>query len=318
MFGDKLTPFTNLEVLRYIFRGSPIDRSTLLKLKKLKSIHYGDTGFRKFDQSITYHVRLKRELGRPDLAIYFAGLPFVDGNICGINFNLDGQAKRDHIEELQIRHYDQLPDKLTFVYRVNYNRLISLFDVLPDDYFTRFPCLQEVSATSPFDEQHFLSFLKKIIQLKRLLLYKSDLSQEFFNELPNFCSLTNFYLGETRDSSASDRESDTAFEKESETEMNFSFIGKFKQLSRLGAEKNLSIDSLRTLLKAYTLRYIKYSCINFRCKGIDFDLGWNPYVVFNDRQKAFHLKADQKRCLVYVTLDEVIEFFEKPENLKNL
>ena len=173
---------------------------------------------------------------------------FVDAaiEICDIDFILQLPTEDwdvigyDLIEGLQIKHYDQMQDVLVFVRYVNYSLLFDRFDVLPDNYFMRFPYLQRASATCPLNEKHFLDFLKKFNFLKELCLYDSDLSQQFFDSLKEFCWLSHFLLLERNKTN----------DEESETELDFTFLSTFKNLFSTQIEKKLSAASKRSLIAA--------------------------------------------------------------------
>lgn len=260
ILGAKLARFKNLEVLRCTeYDQGFLDRSTLLNLRKLKVIYSG-IGFGNYDignfkndvlQRLKEFMRQKRILNRTDLKVYFAGLLLIDEDLADIDFGLEVREGRDFIspEQLYMKHYHRLQDQLDFVVNVDYSRLFSLVDVLPEDYFRRFLNLKGVKAFCPLNEQHFLVFLKQIYSLEWFSIYNSDLSQAFFDCLPEFCSLTNFYLFETDE--LNENGGTAANSGKSEIQLNFSFISKFKRLCFVQIERDLSLLSLRTFVASF-------------------------------------------------------------------
>lgn len=261
ILGAKLARFRNLEVLRCTeYDQGFLDRSTLLNLPKLKVIYSG-IGFGNYDignfqpdvlQRLKEFMRQKRILRRDDLKVYFAGVLLIDEDLADIDFGLEQREGRDFIspEQLYMKHYHRLQDQLDFVVNVDYSRLFSLVDVLPDDYFHRFLNLKGVKAFCPLNERHFLAFLRQIYSLEWFSIYNSDLSQAFFDCLPEFCSLTNFYLFETDDNLSALGEPAGSSNK-SEMQLDLSFLGKFKRLCFVQIERDLSLLSLRTFVASF-------------------------------------------------------------------
>lgn len=313
ILGAKLARFRNLEVLRCTeYDQGLLDRSTLLNLKQLKVIYCG-IGFGNYDTSSDFRdlhrrlcefMRLKRVLGRKELRVYFAGLLLVDEDLGDIDFGLEVREGRDFIspEQLYMKHYHRLQDELDFVVNVDYSRLFSLVDVLPDDYFRRFLNLKGVKAFCPLNETHFLAFLRQIYSLEWFSIYNSNLSQEFFECLPELCSLTNFYLFET-DESGRSPENEPA---KKELQLDFSFIGKFRRLCFVMIERDLSWLSLRTFVAAFApLRNMFENAWPFRFRGASFKI-WKT-------AHSYSLMTSKNETLLEaVSLREIVDYLELP------
>ena len=270
MSGGKLTRFRNVEVLR---TESLLD-SSILKLKNLKTLHlnmplayapddYIPEEFYGLVEGIEDFMQAKRRLNRSDLEVYFAGVRLVKNNLSDIESNLRVRIG-SHIEPeaLYVKHFDRLQAEVGFFNRVDYNRLIALMKPLPEQFFERFWNLREVTVTSPVDEEHVLDFLQKIRLVRRLDLQGPLLTQAFFDRLPDVCSPTHFTL-------------DECSEEKNTIQLDFAFIGKLVKLSSAEILRDLSWESVQSLILA--LRFITHfwDCdVSFKFKGADLSVSW--------------------------------------------
>lgn len=351
MFGAKLARFPNLERLRYMhYDPRSIDSATLLALDQLKEVyydfritHFEHGSFDKMKKALQEFMRQKRALGRTVLKVYFVGLQLIADDLSDIEFGLETRKKGSFmpIEKLYMRHYDRLQDEMRFVWQVNYSRLFASVDVLPTDYFTRFFNLSRVSASCPLNEAHFLDFLRKIYRLEWLKVYDCDLSQEFFNTLPEFKSLTRLVMIKTE--TRKDREG-------YEINLNFAFVGQFHEMRVLTIHEDLSLLSLQSFLPALqNLKRMNPKC-QFWFKGIYFEVKGKATssdegkVVSLDEKKVKEVsskaeyeetedssdeeEADREPADKYVlltdncrvilksaTLDEIVKYFERLTSL---
>lgn len=305
MFGAKLSRFPNLQSIRYMhYDPRTIDGDTLLSLPQLKEVHYDfrithfePGSFEKMRQALQEFMRERRCLARTDLNVYFLGLQLVADDLGDIDFALEIGRKGSvlPIERLYMRHYDRLQDEMRFVWSVNYNRLFAAAPVLPDDYFNRFFNLSRVSAACPLDEQHLLEFLRKVYRLEWLKLYDSDLSQEFFDCLPEFRSLTRFVMMQT-----------DARRDGEEIHLDFGFIGKFEEMRILTLHEDLSVHSLRSFLPALKhLKRTNQKC-QFRFKTLYFEVK-----AIEDQEDKYALQTDNDKIILKsTTLLDMVKYFE--------
>ena len=221
---------------------------------------------------------------------------------------------------------------MSLVYEVNYSLLFSLVNVLPADYIDRFNNLCEVIAHCPVDEQHFLGFLKKLYCLKSLTLWNSNLSQRFFDTLPEFGSLTYIDLDHDDEERKDNREEDEIY-------LNFSFLSQFVNLNYLWITKDLSLESIRSLIPAFeNLRAVLNSkaiiekALAFGFQGGKFEVrrnskpGYdeNMREIIDERTKRYYclsverLYDGKKRLLNNIFSNQVVEFFENYDYLKKL
>lgn len=346
LFGAKLAQFKGVECLRWtISENDILNESTLRNLKKLKELHYDLTigsyeyhGYEEVMQALREFMRRKRELGRSDLKVYFCGLLLIAEDLSDIDFGLKVKNGKYLVspERLYMTHYDRLKTDMELVWQVDYNLLLSLVQVLPEDYFDRFNGIREVFAHCPVDEQHFLDFLKKNPLLKWLVLYDSNLSQAFFDCLPEFCSLGQFYLfgkirdrfneehSDEEDSEEKDNKASKADEEneEEEIELDFSFLGKFARLIDIGISKSLSLKSIRSFVSAITnQKALLEQRVKFKFRGNEYELWMNipDYdedwkVIINDQYEKLNLECGEKWLLKDVNVHEVVEYFEHAEH----
>lgn len=249
MVGTKLIQFKNLEWLRCANKNLTIDDSTLQTLRKLEVAAHTDykgRDFRELIEALRSLIQRKRRLGGSDLVIYLAGLQVItEDDLSEIEFDFGLGSNLIWSEKLHMKHYDRLQVRMEFVQDVDYNQLVDSIDVLPDDYFSRFSNLREVTAYCPLNEQHFSEFLRKVYSLQKLALYFSpDLSQSFFDSLPEFCSLFYFYLLRPREWYSGENNERHVIK------LDFKFIGRFKKMKFLGIYEKLSRRSSNSIFSA--------------------------------------------------------------------
>ena len=339
IFGTKLVQFKNVECFRCsTYDSGFLDKFTLQSLQHLKEVHYDMQfndiyckGYEEIMQGLKDFMQLKRSLGRSNLKVYFVGLELIEEDLSDIEFGLKIKNEINFVssERLYMKHYGRLKKDMDMVCYVNYNRLFSEVKVLPNDYFDRFSRLRRVEAKSPVDEQHFLDFLRKLDCLEGLSLWDLNLSQRFFDSLPKFCSLTEFNLCS---SEGTDNESDDENEKnrqraendDDEIKLNFSFMANFVRLRQLFISKNLSLQSIQSLVPAFeSMRKTMERYIWFSFQGHNFSLmkdrpryDQNGKIT-NERYDKYCLNRGKNR-LEHVDLVQEVDFFENwTENLKN-
>lgn len=326
--GTHLAQFKNVECLRYRhFDRRSFDSSILLNLKNLKVIHYdfdlqyfnsdffdvNEDTFEDILQELRSFMQKKRTLGRSDLTVYFSGLRLAREDLSDINFALDAHDRLNFIvnERLYMRNYDRVRNEMGFIRKVNYNQLLRSIQILPGDYFSRFFNLDEVTATCPLNEQHFLQFLKNIERLKFLRLYDPDLSQGFFESLPEFCSLAQIELL---------READDI--RDNEIELNFDFIRKFNKMNFIRIDYNLSRTSMRTFIASFrNLRRVFANEWPFKFRGRRLVVKRNGRCYDEHKLvQSYDLIYTENEAVPGVTLlkgfdlDAVIDYLEQTEN----
>ena len=70
---------------------------------------------------------------------------------------------------------------------MNFNQLMRLDFEISEDFFERFPRIQELGATGQIEREQFEWFLQNATALRKLELYETRLDQAFIDCLPNLC-----------------------------------------------------------------------------------------------------------------------------------
>ena len=97
------------------------------------------------------------------------------------------------MDHLFLNSYEHLQKSHIPTDRVNYNRLMSVVNELPRDYFKRFSLIHDVSVIGAVvNVTHLLWFLKNLVLIKILRLSFLSLC----DVLPSFCTLSLFMFNE--------------------------------------------------------------------------------------------------------------------------
>ena len=198
MVGQKLARFKNVECL-VTGEFAAISKDTLLVLTRLKELHY-DQWMRllllEFRNEVDPIDRMKRALSefldhakllRPDFKCTFTGFQITKASLDAIDFDFDtGVHPRN--EYIYTRNW-QLVDPvatLEFVHCLDYSSLMLYApEAIPMCYFQKFTLVSSVSVSFPVeDPTHFLQFLGSLISLRKLVLNRSQLDREFYDQLP--------------------------------------------------------------------------------------------------------------------------------------
>ena len=238
----------------------------------------------------------KRSLRMNSLKVFFLGIQLID-NVDEIIF--DGLQQRfsedeneENLEKFYTNNYNRLKDDLTFIYEVNYSNLMAAVNEIPTDYFKKFNNLNYVRSIGKIvNQEHFLEFLKSVINLKELHLENPSLNQSIYDQLFVSCSLITFELIEEEDH-----------------QLNFDFIAKFNELKRLDLNQNVSLEVVKSLIGHYLmvpkLNY-EISFYKFKFKNISFQ------IQKKQGNGKFSLRKSKKLVKEDVNLNEIINYFEQ-------
>lgn len=321
LVGPQLTPFKNVEHL-VAFHFSAIRKSTLLSLPELKEIRLNglDTDcflsltrekiflplvsrkFRVFDENV-------KMLKGPDFRFLFSGFEMTKTRFDEIDFGK--RPEQENNEYVYMQNYKLIDSEavLDFIKSCDYPRLISFTTgEIPDGFFKKFPAIKVVRANDAVqDEKQFLSFLKQLSWLARLIL-GTELSEKFYEMLPESArSLIELEIGRELYSSSN------------ELQMCFNFIPKFSGLSHLRIEEHrLSFESLTSLIKSFG----KLEECKFYLKKRECFLAGNRKQMFIKRRERLKLwevygKLLQNGYKIFETKDpnEVLNFLWNLEAL---
>lgn len=318
MFGAKLTRFKNVEILRCASPDPAFLDESIFKLKKLKTLHlnvplaraaneYVPPSLFDMVKGLEEFMKAKQRANRSDLEVYFAGVRMAKNDLSDIEANLGVRIGNDRIlpEELYLKHYDRLQDDLDFVWRVDYNRLLALKNPLPTDYFDRFWDLKEVKIIGPVDEQHVLGFFQKARSLRTFDLHGPLFSQSFFDRLPDVCSPTILTLHECD-------------EEKNAIQLNFAFIGKLVRLTWIEFRRDLSWDSVKSLIPELQFIAHHWDCyLYFTFRGVDLTMDWSN--TDEAKPNRFCLGASKfKLALKDRRLDQILRYLQNPKHFENL
>lgn len=268
LFGSvRLAKFKNVNCL--IARGfQMIGKDNLQSLPKLKEFHFKlciENLFATHFNQIGTLNRIKRKLTKfmddvrvskgDDFKFRFVGFPLTKTLLDQIDFNVklverhfvsgsSGYFEEVTNEYIYLKNYHLIdPDaSLDFINRLDYNCVIDIMaKKIPIGFLKKLTGLFEVKTKGAIqDANHFLSFLQSVGSLKSLSLDRSQLGQEFYDQLPKSAhSLVNLTLIGDRRNIRGDRD----------LELNFEFVDQLSNLDKLVIYQTLSIESFTSLVR---------------------------------------------------------------------
>ena len=332
LYDSELSQFQNVEVYRCRTEFNFINDDLIQQLPKLKTldilgdinnVRYSFGSLDEMKQFLKRLLTIRRRLGRPELRLFFAGIEIKSDELVD---NLDLRivdrespfSSDISIESLYFsnNYPTNLQKQLEYVRSVDYPRLLSVTrNQIPTDYFKRFFNIQEVLAVGQIqDAAHFLAFLKGFEMLEILYLVNPALDQAWYDCLPTFCLLTNFYLDE-----------------KPEIELNFDFLGRFEPLMRgIRINRDLKLQSAKSLpnlFKFYKsrsgLRKFRFifrgtnATIRMRKSKEDADQSDGSSRSYVNLDDDYDVLLGKELKLERVNSTEVLNFFEELENNEN-
>lgn len=147
-------------------------------------------------------------------------------------------------------------------------------------------------------------------------IYYSNLSQEFFDYLPDFHLLKKYKDRFIEETIEEDELSYLFKDEENETKLNFNFLGKFAKLLHATIDKSLSLESIRSLASALgNLEETTNHRIKFEFQDNRFELARNKpdsgYKMINYPSNKFFLRSGKKLLLQEVNLDQFVAYFQR-------
>lgn len=251
----ELASFKNIECL-ITQQFDLISKATLRVLPKLKELHYNASlknHLGNFSKAGTVD-RMKRALNEflvamstlkgTDFSFTFAGFRLTKSMLNEIHIGVqlierDGwKYERVSDEYVYMNNYHLLdPDTtLDFICTIDYTRLIDYSrNDIPPCFSQKFTDITKVMTVGPIDADHFLRFLKPLRFLRVLKMDRSELDQEFWDQLPATAPrLTKLKVEE---------------DDQEEFRFRFDFVDKLARLSSLSIlGRCLSLESLKSLV----------------------------------------------------------------------
>ena len=252
MFGPKLAPFKSVERLVTREIGA-ISRSTLQSLPKLKELRYNESiadAFWQFKDASGTLNRMKRTLSeflddvkalrRYDFQFRFVGFQLSKTMLDQIDVQVEGGRETVCNESVYLKNYQLIErDALHFITKLDYTRLLSnVTGELPACFFQKFAGVDEVLTTAAVEDAgHFRWFLVSLRSLRSLWLDRSELGQEFYDQLPK-CARSLLQL------------SMSAYDKRGQL-MSFDFLRKFPRLNLFSIYQHLSFETIESLISLF-------------------------------------------------------------------
>lgn len=247
--------------------------SVLPELNELKiNIHCSDDS-----ATLRGLIERQKQLAR-ELKIYHTGILLTTGELVRYAERFELASRLT----VQMASYDSLADCLPCEYSICYDSLVRTIRPLPTSFHQKFNNLQLVEVKQAvLDQADFTAFIGGCRNLYELILYKSNLAQQFYDQLNKVSDLIILRI----------------FEDDESFRLNFSFVATMSYLEQLTTDAQFPEDQALVLnslnrLKNFTFR-IKRDPVHFH------RLAGNHYQV-----KSPIVKDD-------VSLDDAIELVDQ-------
>lgn len=301
MIGAKLIPFKNVECL-ITWKLEAIDKATLLSLPKLRELQFNNYIKCVFVEGPAYGTvdRVKRMLNEfmneakklrdSDFRFSFSGFQLTNMDQIDFGMQVDEETGIGFVtdEHLYMKNYHLVePGALQFIRSVDYTLLLSgVTGEFPRCFPQKFTGIHWVEATGQVqDSDHFLWFLKSLRLLRSLVLERTGLGQEFYDQLP--ASIHLLARLQLRDGHC-------------ENELNFDFIDQLS-LSDLVILPSLSFESLPTLVR--WLGRLERGYFSVRLKDDVFD-------ILKHELKEWRIESYNEELFKSKNPDEIAGFFK--------
>ena len=254
-FGD-LPKLSSLETLHVeLSYGSALEKVCPSDFPDLKELHimcslqnrYG-RNYEELQSLMLDRIHEKNALQRDELKLYLNDVLLVEDDQL-LRFN--PMLLHRHDPEVQIENCfkfmnyrllrrDSYPE-ITYVY---FNQLMRLDFEISEDFFDRFPQIQELTASGLVDRDQLEWFLQNVTALSVLKLTDTRLDQTFVDGLPKLCS----------------RLTRLKFNESSDLVTNFQFLLQFEQLEMFETNRplhqfDLASTAFRQLAKLKSLQF---------------------------------------------------------------
>lgn len=251
-----------------------LDSLFLNKLPSLKELQF-------YLEVRTLHhlAEQKRLLKRDTLRLFFCGVELVDDDLELLpKTDWSPYTTLSHIViEFYAEHHRRTASILPFAKRLIYDDIGHCLHKLPKELMNKFVNLCSCEVNGPVgDVAMFANFLKCFKGLKTLHVEKSNLSQDFFNELPQLQPVLD------------------RLEINTDEDLDFDFILQFVDVNFLYIDKSLSIDFVYSVFEKFgDLRFFFFFSVdneislNAVGRKFEFCVGQQKPVEFSDLNKLF-------------------------------
>ena len=306
-----LAAFKNVECL-VTREFEAINKATLLSLPRLREVRYteriesffsrklrNDVTIDQLKQTLSRFVKEAKKLRGNDFQFNFCAFQLTKVDVNQIDFSVEFQNARSGWttvkERVYMKNYHLIePGALDFVKHVDYTLLLYYATKeFPRCFSQKFTDVHSVNAVGLIkDPDHLLWFLKSLRSLKCLALFNTQLSQEFYDQLPASApSLVTFYLSDKH--------------PENELQLNFDFIGQFSRLFLTIVQPPLSFESATSLVR--WLGKLAHGCFDVRAEGRSLRVEKKERI----GHKIWAVKAPDQVLFETVSSEEMVNFFER-------
>ena len=245
----------------------------LNKLPSLKELQF-------FLESRTFNYLVEqRRLLKRDTLLFFCGVELIDNDLELLpKTDWSPYTTLSHtVIEFYAENYRRTANILPFARRLIYDDIGHCLHKLPAGLWSLFVNLCSIEVNSPVDDvKMFAEFLGCFKGLKTLHVEKSNLQQEFFNELPQLQPVLD------------------RLEINIDEELDFDFVYKFKDLNFLYIDKSLEIDFVYSIFQKFgDLRFFFYFndneiSLNANGRKFEFCVGQQKAIKFSDLDQLFN------------------------------
>lgn len=187
-----LTKFKNLEILDFQWIGINLDE-TLLSWKNLKELNlhidpkYLSSYYERFKRSLTDFIRQRAALERDELKLYLEDVLLVDANQLPDYQTMLISAFMNNYSFWFMNWSKLRRDTYPSVKSLQFDYLMGLDVQLSEDFFRRFPAIENLTAIGSVNRDDFEWFVKKATALRSLTLVDTSLDQTTMENLSKIC-----------------------------------------------------------------------------------------------------------------------------------
>lgn len=229
------------------------------------------------------HLVEQRRLLKRDTLLLFCGVDLIDNDLELLpKSDWSPYTTLSHkVIEFYAAHYRRTASILPFAKRLIYDDLSHCLGKLPQGLMAKFVNLCSIEVNSPVDDvKMFADFLRCFTGLKTLHVEKSNLNQQFFNELPQLQPVLD------------------RLEINTDEELDFDFVLQFKEINLVYIDKNLEIQFLYSVFK-------KFGDLRFFFFFHDNEIS----LIANGRK--FEFCAGQQKTIEFTDLDDLFNYFNE-------
>ena len=285
-YEKSITSLRNLEYL-YVCQKIPLkdiqgeevpgklDSLFLNRLPSLKELQF-------YEEDRTYdHLAEQRRLLKRDTLLFFCGVELVDNDLELLpKTDWSPYTSLSHtVIEFYAHHYRRTASILPFARRMIYDDIGHCLGKLQHGLMNKFVNLRSIEVSRPLgDVSVFVEFLRNFQGLRSLLVEKTNLNQQFFDELPQLQPVLDqleIYGG---------------------PDLDFGFVLRFKDLNFLFIDRGLNIDLVFLIFQKFgDMRFF----FNFM----------NKEIMLKATGQRFEISVDHHQPVKFSDLNKMFDYF---------